>query len=497
VPTAILADAQTLTTLVNFDGTNGSYPSGGLVQGTDGKYYGVTSGGGAYFGGTVFRVTPTGDITTLQSFCPNFICGDSEESAPAGSLIEVGEAFYGSASSGGAGAYCNTTYNSGGGCGAIFKITTTGKLTTLYDFCSLPNCADGSNPGSLILASDGNFYGTTSEGGANSASICNSPYRYGCGTIFRISAEGKLTTLYNFCAQANCTDGYLGSAMLGKDGNLYGTTYWGGVGTECASGVTFGCGTVFRVTKQGRLTTLHSFCTEANCPDGNNPAAAPIQGIDGNFYGTTLQGGAYQQGAPIGDGTVFKITAGGQLTTLHSFGESDGEFPDSALIQATDGNIYGTTIAGGGGSGGGTIFKVTPGAVFTSLYTFCSDGDPQCPVGTRPGAPLMQATSGLFYGSNTELGSGGDGTLFSLDVGLRPFVETRPTSGKAETKVIILGNNLTGATSVSFNGKSATFTVTSSTEIVTTVPTGTSTGYVTVRTPKATLKSGVAFTIEP
>ena len=496
------APAQTLTTLVNFNFTNGDDPAAGLVQGTDGNLYGTTYSGGAYvFGGTVFRISPEGTLTTLYSFCPSLICNGGDATSPVGALVQGTDGdFFGTAFAGGAGTYCGTNYGSGNGRGAIFKVTSSGKLTTLYNFCSQPNCTDGANPeGGLILGSDGNFYGTTSDGGANSPSACDGLYYYGCGTVFKITPKGVLTTLYSFCGQANCADGYSPYAALvqSTDGSFYGTTYDGGTGNECQSGTFFGCGTVFKISPAGNLTTLYSFCIQANCPDGNNPSAGLVQGTDGNFYGTTLLGGSYQQGEPVGFGTVFKITPGGTLTTLHRFVESDGDSPSASLVQAKDGNFYGTTLEGGGGSGRGTIFEITPGAAFTTLYIFCADGDPNCPVGTEPGAPLMQATNGILYGTNTQIGSGGGGTVFSLDVGLGPFVQTQTSSGKVGATITILGNNLTGATGVSFDGTPATITVDKASEIKTKVPAGATTGIVKVTTPNGTLTSNVPFRVTP
>jgi uncharacterized repeat protein (TIGR03803 family) len=206
-----------------------------------------------------------------------------------------------------------------------------------------------------------------------------------------------------------------------------------------------------------------------------------IQGNDRNFYGTTYSGGA------TGNGTVFRINARGALSTLHSFDGTDGSNPYSGLIQGTDGNFYGTTEVGGLDTNG-TVFKITAKGALTTLHSFdASDGeDPQ-------GAPV-QATNGMFYGTTFSAGTGGYGTAFSLSVGLGPFVETNPTSGNMGTKVTILGNNLAGATSVTFNGTKATFKA-SSTHITTTVPTGATTGTVEVVAPKKTLKSNVPFRV--
>ena len=214
-------------------------------------------------------------------------------------------------------------------------------LTTLYSFCSQPNCVDGAYPqAGLVQGTDGNFYGTTAnDAGPNQ------------GTVFKVTAGGTLTSLYNFCAQTGCPDGSQpsGGLVQATDGNLYGTTVLGGASDY---------GTVFKITPGGTLTSLYSFCAAGfSCADGGYPHAGLVQATDGNFYGTTFQGGAY------GGGTVFKITAAGTLTTLHSFGGfgTDGYAPFAGLVQATDGNFYGTTNLGGP-RGYGTVFKITPGA---------------------------------------------------------------------------------------------------------------------------------------
>jgi uncharacterized repeat protein (TIGR03803 family) len=271
------------------------------------------------------------------------------------------------------------------------------------------------------------------------------------------------------------------------DGNFYGTTsLGGGANNTCGSG---GCGTIFKITPVGVLTTLHRF----GHGDGREPSSGLLLANDGNFYGTTTTGGGDCKVSRYGCGTVFKITPVGVLSTLHRFDTTDGGYPSGALIQATDGNIYGTTQAGGTNNGG-TVFQITPTGTFTSLYSFCLQtacADGELPIG------LMQATSGIIYGTTEKGGINGDGTVFSLNMGLGPFVETNPTTGKVGWKITILGTDLTGTTSVTFNGTGATFTVVSGTKITATVPTGATTGFVIVTTPAGTLTSDVAFRVSP
>jgi uncharacterized repeat protein (TIGR03803 family) len=465
VPAAIVSPAQTFTTLISFNGTDGSQPVAGLAQGRDGNLYGTTATGGANNGyGTVFKITPKGTLTTLYSFCAQTNCTDG--GVPEGGLVLGTDGnFYGTTASGGA------YYIDGG---TVFKITPSGTMATLHSFCRTPSCSDGASPyAGLVQATDGNFYGTTSRGGGS------------YGTIFRITSAGKLTKLYSFIGLSG--GAYPNGLIQATDGNFYGVTYQGGV--TCFVPVE-GCGTVFKITPSGKLTMLHAFRGD----DGALPVGALVQGSDGNFYGETLAGGAGKncQGRC---GTVFKITPKGVLTTLHSFDSTDGAVPDAGLIQATDGNFYGTTSQGGdpnlctqGGGGCGTLFKITSTGTLTTLHAF------DCADSAYPEAALVQATSGNFYGTTYGF-TCGPGTVFRLSVRLGPFVETLPKSGKVGTKVIILGTNLTGTSSVSFHGVETEFTEVSKSEIKTTVPVGATTGKIKVQTPRGTLSSNAPFRV--
>jgi uncharacterized repeat protein (TIGR03803 family) len=465
VVTAIASFAQTFTTLHSFDLTDGSEPWAALVQGTDGNFYGGTAVGGANARGTLFKITRAGALTTLHGF------DGTDGDIPSAALVRGTDGnFYGTTEQGGA--------NAGG---TVFKITAAGALTTLYSFCAQANCADGSYPyATLVQGTDGNFYGITGYGGTGQGSTtCATSIPSGCGTVFKMTAKGALTTLHSFCVQTNCPDGAnpIGGLVQGTDGNFYGTT--GG-----------GAGTVFKITTAGKLTTLHRF-TLTNPAGGFAPYAALVQGPDGDFYGTTLKGGA------DGDGTVFKITAGGTLTTLQSFctgpGCTSGDAP-SGLVLGTDGNFYGTTEYGGA-NGDGTVFTITAGGALTTLYSFCAQAN--CADGYNPRADLVQGTDGNFYGDTSLGGANGDGTVFRLSMGLGPFVKTDPTAGKVGSKVVILGNNLASATSVAFNGTSASLLKVAASAIETSVPTGATTGTITVTTANGTLDSNVAFQVLP
>jgi len=265
---------------------------------------------------------------------------------------------------------------------------------------------------------------------------------------------------------------------------IYGTTYFGGASTYCPS-VFVTCGTVFRITPSGTFKTLYSFCAQSDCTDGSSPNAGLVQASDGDLYGTTLYGGADN------DGTVFKVTSSGVLTTLHSFQGTDGFFPYAGLVQATDGNLYGTTGSGPyPGDNLGTIFKITPTGSLTTVFAFPSEN-----AGDLPQSALLQDTNGNFYGTTIYGGTQTYGTIFSLSVGLGPFVKLQPASGKVGELVDILGNNLTGATAVSFNGTPAIFKVVSNALITTNVPSDATTGGVQVTTPGGTLVSNVSFQV--
>ncbi len=389
---ATSAAAQTFTTLVNFNGSNGGNPQDALVQVSNGNFYGTTVYGGQIDSGTFFMMTPQGSLTTLYQFA---LRGDLF--SPSGTLVQGPDGNFYGVSQGG---------DYGGG--AIYKITPGGTLTPLYSFCSQQNCPDGREPDAgLILANDGNFYGTTLQGGTS-----NTCY-IGCGVIFKITPGGTFTVMHSFAL----SEGYQTQAPLvqGSDGYLYGASVVGGA---------YNWGSVFKISLGGTFTLLHSF----DNTDGAWPESGLVQGADGNFYGTTAAGVNTCEFEST-CGTIFKITPDGTLTTLHQFSGPDGWKPAAALTLATDGNFYGTTDSFGNPYGGGctgascgTIFKMTPGGTLTTLYQFGpTDGfDP---------STLLQAADSSFYGMNmfggTTLGQCDDefgcGTVFRFSVPLPTY----------------------------------------------------------------------------
>jgi len=393
----VTSPTYTFTTLASFNGgSTGANPLGAVVQGSDGNLYGTTEKEGFWGNGTIFKITMgrTPTLATIYSFCLLTDCIDGEQ--PYAGLVQGTDGnFYGTTWAGGI-----------ANAGEVFKATPGGTLTTLYSFCTISVnswCVDGAKPQTgLVQGKDGNFYGTTSQGGDE----------INQGTVFRITPQGALTTLYVFCMQHGCTDGAepFSGLVQGSDGNLYGTTDGGG---------TNGMGTVFKITTAGVLTTLYSFCAQANCSDGAYAYAGLAQGSDGNFYGTTEQGGT-STGCYKGCGVIFKITPQGTFTTMHSFDyNTDGGEPLTSLLQASDGNFYGTT-GFGGANYYGTIFKVTPGGSVTTLYNFCPDTG-VCANGITPYANLVQGMNGVLYGTTGYGGEIGAGVVFGLSVGLWNF----------------------------------------------------------------------------
>jgi uncharacterized repeat protein (TIGR03803 family) len=321
-----LTPAGALTTLYTFtNSADGAGPQSNLIQATDGNLYGTTSAGGAYYNGTVFKLSLAGAFSVLASFPAN-PCRIYNSALVQGSDGN----FYG-------------TTTGGAGCaGTIYRITPAGALTTLHTFSG----PDGALPqAALLQVAGGAFYGTTAQGGADNL-----------GTVFSITASGALSTLFSF----DGTNGAWPAAalVLGTDGNLYGTTSGGGADNA---------GTVFRITPAGVLTTLYSFGggTDGFAPNGL------IQGTDGNFYGTT--GGGGPNGCPTAAGpcggsvgTIFEITPSGTLTTLYGFAVADGQNPAAALVQGSNGDFYGSTSAGGA-NGFGTVFEFGFGIPFAPV----------------------------------------------------------------------------------------------------------------------------------
>ena len=390
-----------VTTLHSFAGTDGAYPGASLIATANATFYGTTQYGGSNTTacdasgtsipagcGSVFSYSASSGFTSILSFGPfNSPIGVGPE-AP---LVQTTNGTLYGTNQGGGNTTCTGTVEgqAQSGCGAIFNINTSNVPSALHTFSG----SEGAYPaGGLLLQSDGNFYGTTSAGGALTCSSFSTP---GCGTVFQMTSLGAIKTLHFFTAQ----DGALpeASLILGADGNMYGTTIFGGI-TTCSGGAQWqGCGTVFKIDTSGNFTSLHSF----SGPDGAYPTAI-MQAADGYFYGTTEGGGDAACSGRYGSGcgTVFRMDSVGNVTVLYSFtGKSDGSWPESGVTQGTDGNLYGTT-AYGGMNDDGVIFQLsnltslTPSAMATNDLR--NDRPAMTPVLTtnlhvgRPGPPVSR-----------------------------------------------------------------------------------------------------------
>jgi uncharacterized repeat protein (TIGR03803 family) len=312
------------TVLRSFEGGNGESPLAGLLD-INGTLYGTTSQGGKHRSGTVFAITTSGMFRVLHSFEGD---GSGDGDFPTAGLININGTLYGTTLGGGqAGA---------DGVGTVFSITTSGKERVLYGFAG--GLGDGANPHAGLINVNGTLYGTTTQGG-NGACFA------GCGTVFEITPSGAETVLYNFAGGPG--DGESPEAdLINVNGTLYGTTESGGAN---------GNGTVFSITTSGEESVLYSFKVGK---DGAYPEAALLD-VKGTLYGTTAYGGSGTACGSSGCGTVFKITTSGKEAVLYSFaGEPDGAGPQAGLTKI-DGTLYGTTI-GGGANNQGTVFSLTP-----------------------------------------------------------------------------------------------------------------------------------------
>lgn len=390
-----------------------------------------------------------------------------------------------------------------------FRITTSGSLLVLHKF------EDGWPFSGLILARDGMFFGTTRGGGA-----------FDAGTVFKMSETGTVTTLHDFAGGADGELPYAAPIQSVK-GDFYGTTS----GNDSLGTPPFG--SVYRITEDGNFTLLHAFTGS----DGASPRGPLVQGADYYFYGTTIGGGQY------GDGTIFRVSSSGEFQVLVNFDGTNGKLPFAGLIEANDGNFYGVT-AHGGSSNKGVLFRMRPDGVLTVLHNFTGGSDGARPMGGLVQASdgnlygtgkyggkngvgvlfraaltgdvvtlhdfdystgavpeaLLQHSNGIVYGTTLDGGVGGsrgDGTFYSFDLGLPPFVTYLPTYGRVGAEVLILGQDFTDTSQVFFNGTPASFKIEYPTSMKTTVPAGATTGPITVTTANGTLTSNKLFIVHP
>jgi uncharacterized repeat protein (TIGR03803 family) len=388
------ASAAGLTTLFSFCSqpscTDGEAPHAGLIADGSGNLYGTTAIGGAFFSsGTVFELVANGVATVLHSF--DAFAGDGIYPF-AGLVMDHSQNLYGTTTEGGSGSF-----------GTLFKLAPGGEETILYNFCSLPGCADGGSPNGVVIDGSGNLYGTTS-GAAG-----------GPGTVYELARGGSHRILHSFCSQRGCADGEFPYAapIVDKGGNIYGTT---------GSGGAFGRGTVWQLSKDNNLEkwsfrVLYSF--GARVADGNAPQGSLVIDGSGTLYGTTPGGGTHNQ-----NGTVFELKprqngAHWTETILYNFCAEtlchDGSDPVAGLALDHAGRLYGTTFEGGT-HGGGAVFELTPLGTgkwrFGLLYSFCSRA--ACSDGAQPLASLLIDAARNLYGTTSAQGAFGGGTVFEL-----------------------------------------------------------------------------------
>jgi uncharacterized repeat protein (TIGR03803 family) len=437
------AHAQTVRDIISFTAsTQWGDPAATPAQGRDGKLYG-TFPSPESTSGSDFSLSLTGDLQVLHLF-------GSEAGGffpLAGLTLGSDGNFYGATSSGGTAEL-----------GTLYRLSPGGTFTILHNFLG---GSDGSGPLSApILAADGNFYGTTAGTVATPATV----YKYD-------PSSGTLATIYvfDFLHGTNVAAGLLQAS----DGYLYGVATDGG---------SHDYGTVFKLDTSGKLFFYYSFPGGAG---GRVPIGPLVEATDGNIYGTTYLGGSTPK---QGYGTVFRTTPQGAVSILFSFDPATTAYnPLGGLIQATDGYLYGTLSLSKKNEG--ALFRISLSGQYEALYLF-----PQT-VGSGIGSSLMQDTNGMFYGSAEYGGAYGFGAIYSLNMGLRPFVAFVRANGKTGEQAQILGQGLTGTTSVTFNGAPAKFKAVSDTYMTAIVPSGATTGPVVVTTPTGPLTSNVSFRI--
>ena len=402
LPPVVSADdlQPILTTLHEFNGTDGADPKGGLITGTDGCFYGTTKSGGLYNDGTVFQITASGSLTSLYSFK-----GNPDGANPQASLVQGSNGvFYGTTVAGG----------SNGG-GTVYALVSgsdqghvSGSVTLLHSFPEFSG--DGLHPTSgLISGSNGYFYGTTYDGGVNAV-----------GTVYSMAVtgsksnlSGSIGILHSFDAtmteliydgrggDTRYVDGYNPDVALvmGSDGIYYGTTQQGGLRYEYDGNDGDFHGTIYKITQNGLFTSIYTFSSINNSFNLGAPNGPLVQGADGSFYGTSQFLGAFDLGS------IYKIASSGSMTALVDFNTSGPYIPAAGLISGNDGCFYGTTTSVGYYPGmPGCVFKVSTSGSLSTLYTFQHQyiNGPNYWLnshGVTPDAPLLLGSDNCFYGT--------------------------------------------------------------------------------------------------
>lgn len=419
VAAVTITPGPSITTLHSFNHTSeGANPWAVPVFGSDGNLYGVTEAGGdlscGYISpfegcGTIYESDTSGNVTTLHTF------SGTDGTYPVASLTQTPSGvWYGTTVYGG----LNTSECLAGGtstfagCGTVFSLDSSHNFVSVYSFGPYTSSLGVGPDAALTLASDGSLYGMNGVGGPVTCNgTVGTESQPSCGTVFSVSGTNVLSAIHSF---TDSDGAYPGAALLQQsDGSFYGTTLGGGLQT-CNSYASPGCGTVFQMNSSGIVKVLHEFTQQ----DGASPDAALILGNDGKMYGTTLFGGIgnCSGGAPWqGCGTAFKIDSAGNFTLLHNFSGTDGAYP-AQLIQASDGSFYGTTEGGGDasctgryGPGCGTVFRMDSSGNVTILYSFTGQSD-----GSWPESALIQGPDGSLYGTTAYGGVNDDGVIFKI-----------------------------------------------------------------------------------
>lgn len=385
--TSALAQTTEQTLHSFTSGHDGALPQFFLIQGSDGNFYGTTTGRDVDYG-AVFKISGTGAFTVLHKFT-----GGSDGEFPLGGVVEGPDGNYYGTSSGGPNP------------GTVFKVTSSGGFTVIHSFCSsvdsYGNCLDGNSiHAGLVLGSDGNFYGSTEAGGAYAQTGCLG----GCGVLYKITPSGTLTVLHEFCSvtddYGDCADGDLERAVLlqGSDGDFYGVTQYGGTYNNCDGG----CGIIFKMSRSGEFTTIYNF---TGLLDGFYPITTFVEGSDGKMYGTSFEGGTNLCGT-MGCGSVYSVDSTGTFDLIGLFG-INAISPEAGLALATDGNFYGTLI-NGGADNHGIVYLITPAGDINTVYDFANSND-FTPIGG-----VMQGSDGQFYGTTQYGGQFDWGTVYKL-----------------------------------------------------------------------------------
>jgi len=466
---AIPAQAQNYSVLYTFSGTPEWFlnPVGQMALARDGNYYGFTEGGAQTL---MYQATPSGSVNEVWSAPSQF--GEGATVCTSGLTLGSDGLLYATCQT------INGISSVGGGILRFDPNNLQSGATVLYTW---PYCGYGSPaPNPLTLGADGNLYGTN-------AGNPNCTYdRW--GSFYKLTTAGVFTTLHEFAGAP--TDAQTPSELtLGADGNFYGTSVQGGnIPSQ-------NVGTIFKITTKGKVSLLYSFDQT-----GTNPyyGAAPMtQGNNGYWYGTSFLGGTY------GYGTIFELK-GKTLTVLHNFDQTvDTAYPTFPLTLGTDGNFYATSQATySGGYAPESIFEITTAKkpVYTTLFSWLTWGGPDCSDnlsnGCFPGWTVMLNPNGMFYGVTEDGAYYGGGVFYSFNTGLKPYIILQYPRGTIGNSIGIFGSGLTGTTAVSFNGVAATsFTVDSDTYMTAVIPTGATKGYVTVTTPSGSLQSAIKLTV--